>query len=180
MATVVSLALTTVVSAEAQRFPALHALEVRPGIYWPENAEAGFGVAGDFDLGWIRYTSLRAILGLHSFSADVDEQATGDIGSYSAFGGRAGLRLETFRLGTVRPHVSGALTATRVDADLEDPRSSELLQGFYVGLDLGVGAAMPLSAGERLSAVAEWRRTISSNIRRYALELGLRYTFGGA
>jgi hypothetical protein len=83
-------------------------------------------------------------------------------------------------LGTVRPHVSGALTATRVDADLEDPRSSELLQGFYVGLDLGVGAAMPLSAGERLSAVAEWRRTISSNIRRYALELGLRYTFGGA
>jgi hypothetical protein len=167
-------------SAEAQRFPALHALELRPGIYWPENAEAGFGVAGDVDLGWIRFTNLRAILGTHSFSADVDEQITGDNGGYSAFGGRAGLRLETFRIGTVRPHLTGALTATRVDADLEDPRSSELLDGFYVGLDLGVGGAMPLSRGERLSAVAEWRRTFSSNINRYALELGVRYRFGGA
>jgi hypothetical protein len=159
--------------AAAQRFLSLEGLDVRVGVYWPERAQAGFGFASDVDLGQWGDGSLRPFIGAFSFGADVDE-ATGDDGSYRGVGGRAGLRLASFS-GRIQPHLLAAISATSIDASLDDPRSSELLDGFYLGFDVGIGAAMPVTRGDRLFGVAEFRRTISSNVSRYALDVGLRY-----
>lgn len=160
-------------TAAAQRFLSLEGLDVRAGVYWPENAQAGFGFASDVDLGQWQGGALRPFIGAYSFTADVDE-ATGDEGNYRGIGGRAGVRLASFS-GRIQPHLLAAISVTSIDATLDDPRSSELLDGVYMGLDLGIGAAMPVTRGDRLFGVAEFRRTISSNVSRYALDVGLRY-----
>lgn len=167
------LSVTASQTAEAQRFPSIEGLEIRAGVLWPENASAGFGFASDVDLGHLQMAALRPFIGAYSFSADVDE-ATGDQGSFRGVGGRAGLRIASFT-GRFQPHLLAAISGTAVDASLDDPRSSELLNGFYIGVDLGVGAAIPVTRGDRLFGVAEFRRTISSNVSRYALDVGLRY-----
>jgi outer membrane protein OmpA-like peptidoglycan-associated protein len=165
---------------EAQQFPSFGGIEARLGVAAPENADPGLSAAVDLDLGSLGIGSLRTVAGFHYFSVNRDVDAPGGAGSYTATGGRLGLRLDFFGTRAFTPYGLAALTGHSVDADVADPETSDLLQGFYVGAAIGAGAALALDQAGRVAVTAEARRTIASNIGHYAVELGVRFLPRGA
>jgi outer membrane protein OmpA-like peptidoglycan-associated protein len=159
---------------DAQAFPTFGGIDVRVGAAVPINAKPGLSASADLDLGSLRVGSLRAIAGGHYFAADRDVAGDADAGSYTALGGRLGLRLDLFGAQRFSPYILGAVTGHSVSADVADPETGALLEGFYVGASLGIGAAYSIDPAGRLSVTGEARRTFVSNIDHYAFELGIR------
>jgi outer membrane protein OmpA-like peptidoglycan-associated protein len=94
-------------------------------------------------------------------------------------GARGGFKLDGLGVGPIRPHFLAGLSAISVSADLDDAGRNELLEGFYVGAELGAGFVWPLSARENVAVTTDFRRTFANNIARYTLEAGIRYTLRG-
>lgn len=163
----------------AQAFPSFGGVEARAGVAAPSNAKAGLSVSADLDLGSLGIGSLRTIAGFNYFAVDRDVAGEADAGSYTAAGGRLGLRLDLFGTHRVSPFILGAVTGHVVSADVSDPTTRALLEGFYTGASLGTGIAFSFDSAGRLSLVGEARRTFASNIDHYAFELGIRLQPGG-
>ncbi|HEV2150090.1 MAG TPA: hypothetical protein VGR37_22020, partial [Longimicrobiaceae bacterium] len=159
----------------AQPFPSFGGIEARIGVASPKDADPGLSAAVDLDLGSVGIGSLRTIAGFHYFAVNRDSDAAEDPGSYTATGGRLGLRLDLFGRQRLSPYVLGALTGHRVSADVAEPRVRDLLEGFYAGVSFGGGAALSLDESGVLAVTGEARRTVASNIAHNVLELGVRF-----
>lgn len=164
----------------AQEFPAFGGIEARLNANRPVNAETGFGAAVDVDLGWFNFAHLRTFVGADYFSASVDNVATGNTGDFRGIGARGGFKIDGLVGGPIRPHLMAALSATSVTATLDDPRANDLLEGFYVGAELGAGLIWPLNAAENFAVTTDLRHVFASNIKRSSLEVGIRYTIRGS
>lgn len=160
----------------AQSFFGLGGIEGRVGLAAPEAAQPGLAYAIDLDLGYVRVPRLRAVLGLNGFRADVDRRVSGRTvgGSFTATGGRAGLRYEPFGPGRLTPYAVGTVVGIDVDADTEEPGVDRLLDGFYIGAGAGAGMSYALDELERYSVVAEARRVFVTNVSHWAFEFGVR------
>lgn len=169
-----ALLLATAWRLDAQRFPSFGGVDVRLGVAAPTNATTGLSTSADLDLGSIGIGSLRAIAGIHYFAVDRDVEGEANAGSYTASGGRVGVRLDLFGTRRFSPFLLGAVTGHQVSVDVPDAQTRELLEGFYAGASLGAGAAYSFDPEGRLSVVGEARRTVVSNIDHYAFELGIR------
>jgi outer membrane protein OmpA-like peptidoglycan-associated protein len=167
--------LTTTARVEAQQFPGFGGIEFRLGVAAPENAGAGVNASADLDLGSLGIGSLRTIIGGNYFAVNRRDAGATDAGSYTATGGRLGLRLDLFGEQRITPYLIGALTGHQVSADVPDPQVSELLSGFYTGASVGAGVAYGLDDAGRLAATGELRRTFASNIQHTAFEVGIRF-----
>lgn len=163
-------------AASAQDFFGFGGLEARVGVVFPEQAKSGFGGSADFDLGYLRSPKVRTLLGFNYFSADVDRRVGGTPvgGSFSATGGRAGLRFDPFGPGRLTPYLVTAVTAHSVAANVADRGTEQLLDGFYVGAGLGAGLTYALDSGQRFRVTLEGRRVFVTNISHSAIEVGLR------
>jgi outer membrane protein OmpA-like peptidoglycan-associated protein len=168
------------VLAEGQNFPAFGGVEARLGGAAPENADLGPSVSLDLDLGSIGIGSLRTLAGFHLFRADRNVEGFADPGSYTATGGRLGLRLDLFGTWQLTPYLIGAVTGHNVSVDVADPQTAQLLEGFYAGASVGAGVAYAFDAAGSLALTAEARRTLASNIGHYAFEAGVRWLPRGA
>lgn len=175
-----ALALPTGLSA--QQFPGFGGISIRAGAVVPEDAKTGFGVSGDLDLGYLRLSRLRTLIGFSQFSADVDRQVAGSAvgGSISATGGRVGLRLDLLAAARFSPYVGVAVNGFSVDADVPDPGTQQLLDGFYMGAGLSGGLAIALDSAHRFAVTAEARRAFVKNVGHTAFEVGFRFSPRGA
>jgi outer membrane protein OmpA-like peptidoglycan-associated protein len=160
--------------ALAQRAPALGGAEVRLGLTFPEQANVGGSVLGEVDLGYLFTPPLRLLVGLSLYEANIDRLGGGDEGFFRATGlwTTARYDLETRR--TLAPYLRAGLTLQRVTADAFAREVQDLLPGTYVGATGGVGIRYRLDDLGRLSATAELRRNLLSNISSTALEVGVR------
>ncbi|CAN5705472.1 hypothetical protein BH23GEM6_BH23GEM6_11170 [soil metagenome] len=159
---------------DAQQFPSFGGIEGRLGVTAPERADAGPSVAVDLDLGSLGIGSLRTIAGFHYFSANRNVEGATDAGSYTATGGRLGLRLDFFGTRQLTPYLIGGLSGHQVSADVPDQGEQQLLEGFYAGATVGTGAAFSFDQAGRLAVTGEARRTMASNIGHFAVEVGVR------
>ena len=164
--------------AHAQFFPSVSGFGARVGVASPEQADAGFSVSADLDLGALRTPRLRTFVGLNYFTADAartqgNEQVKG---GFSAIGGHAGLRLDLLDIGRVTPYLLAELSGHQVSAgDVNQPDTRRLLEGFYVGAGAGGGVAWHWSETGGSSVVVEGRRVAANNIDRWVGEIGLRF-----
>ena len=161
----------------AQRFFGLGGLEVRAGAAFPEDAKAGPSASLDVDLGYLRTPTIRTILGLNYFSADVDRQANGAAvdGSFTGTGGRVGVRLDPLRSARFSPYLTTMLTGHSISADVSDPGTENLLDGFYIGASAGAGVAFGLDSARRMWATVDARRVFIANAGHTAIEVGIRW-----
>ena len=161
----------------AQEFPGFGGIGIGLGAVSPEDAKTGFGATLDVGLGYLRWPRVRPFAGLSYFGADVDRSVGGSPvgGSLSAKGGRAGLRLDLVQAARFSPYLAVALTAHSLDADVPDPGTEQLLDGFYVGAGISGGLAFALDSARRMSATAEARRVFAANVGHTGLLLGVRY-----
>jgi outer membrane protein OmpA-like peptidoglycan-associated protein len=162
-------------SLEAQGFPAFGGIEGRIGVAMPENADPGVSASVDLDLGSLGIGSLRTIVGAHYFSANRTGPGTEDYGSYSAVGGRLGLRLDVFGTQRLSPFIMAALTGHQISANVPNESDRALLEGFNTGASIGAGLAYAVDEAGRLAVTGEGRGTFTNNIQHYALELGMRF-----
>jgi outer membrane protein OmpA-like peptidoglycan-associated protein len=174
---VTAAALVLAVSADpasAQRAPALGGAEVRLGLTFPEQANVGGSILGEVDLGYLFTPPLRLLVGLSVYEANIDRLGGGDEGFFRATGlwTTARYDLETRR--TLAPYLRAGLTLQRVRADAFAREVQDLLPGTYLGATGGVGIRYLLDHLGRLSATAELRRNLLSNISSTALEVGVR------
>lgn len=162
----------------AQQFPGLGSIGIRAGVVNPADAKTGFGVSGDIDLGYLRLTGLRTLIGLGYFSADIDRQISGnDVGgSMTALGGRVGVRLDVLPAARFSPYVGVALNGHSVSADVDDAGTRQLLDGFYVGAGISGGFSFALDSARRFAATAEARRVFVTNVAHTAYEVGFRFS----
>lgn len=171
----VGLLLAAAPPSVAQRFPAFGGIEGRAGAVFPSNASTGISASADVDLGYVGSPVLRTIVGGNFFRADT-ERGTGD-GSFSAVGGRLGLRFDPLGAGRFTPYVLAAVTGHNVSSDIPgDEQYERLLGGFVVGASVAGGLTYALDEAERLAFVAEGRRVFVNNIAHWGVELGIRLT----
>lgn len=161
---------------DAQEFPGIGGFDLRIGgnSPSPDGQGGGISTAIDADLGFIGDPNIRAIVGFNLFRGSV-QQVDLDDGSFTAAGIRAGLRADFQRLGQVRPYALGAVTGHNVTADVLDPATEDLLEGFYGGAALGVGAMVALDEPNQFGVVGEIRRLFANNIGGWAFEVGFRW-----
>jgi outer membrane protein OmpA-like peptidoglycan-associated protein len=162
-------------SLEAQGFPSFGGIEGRIGVALPENADPGVSASVDLDLGSLGIGSLRTIVGAHYFAANRTGPGTVDYGSYSAIGGRLGLRLDVFGTQRLSPYIMAALTGHQISADVPAESDRALLEGFNTGASIGAGLAYAVDDAGRLAVTGEGRGTFTNNIQHYAFELGMRF-----
>jgi hypothetical protein len=158
----------------AQSFPGFGGIEVRGGFVTPENTKTGFAAAVDADLGFLGSPSLRTLIGINYWGADVDR--TGLTGSVSAMGGRGGLRLELLPAARLAPYLQATVHAHNVNADITDPALEDAWKGFNVGGGLGAGLSWALDDAQRTRLVAEVDRVFINNFNHWAFTAGLRFT----
>lgn len=173
LATVAYAALTPDLSA--QRAPGLAGVELRAGVVFPEQADAGLGVMGEVDLGYVWRPQLRAIAGVSRMVANIDREPGDDEGSYTATGLWLGARYDLFAQSSTNAYVRGALTIQRVGADAWDRDVDALLSGTNTGAAIAVGARRNLDAAGRLGGTFEVRRAWLNNISHTAVEIGVRW-----
>ena len=159
----------------AQRAPAFTGVELRGGVIFPEQAEAGLGVLGEVDLGYVWRPELRAIAGVSRLVANIDREPGEDEGSYTATGVWLGARYELFAHSATAAYARAATTIQSVDADAWDQDVDALLSGTNVGAALAVGARRYLDGAGRLSGTFEVRRAWLNNMGHTAVEIGLRW-----
>ena len=165
-------------AARAQWFPSASGFGARIGVASPEQADAGFSVSADVDLGALGTPRLRTIVGLNYFTADANRTVAGAPvqGGFSAIGGRAGLRFDLVEIERFTPYLVAELSGHQVSAgDVEQASTRELLEGFYIGAGAGGGVAWHWSETGRSSVVVEARRVAANNIDRWVAEVGLRF-----
>jgi outer membrane protein OmpA-like peptidoglycan-associated protein len=162
-------------AAHGQSAPSFGGVEVRAGLATPGQAELAPSIFADLDLGYVRAPQLRLLVGVNRFVANIDREPGGDEGSYTATGVWAGARYDLMPWRTLAPYIRAGLTLQNVDADAFDRDVGALLDGTYVGLAGGIGAAYRLDDAGRLAATAELRRTFLNNIGNTALEVGVRF-----
>ena len=172
------LALTGCEAVHAQALPSFGSIEARLGAVSPEKAKLGFSGSMHLDLGYVGRPSLRAVLGLTYFKADVDRRtAAGPVGgSLSCWGGQAGLRFDPLGGQRIAPYLTAVLAAEHVRADVQDPGVKELLDGSNVGAGLGGGLAVAVDSARTFAVTADVRRIFVSNLNHWTYELGLRFT----
>ncbi len=164
--------------AAAQLFPAFAGLELRAGGTKPEDANLGYTISVDADLGYFFTPYLRIIAGGNVFGADFDQDERS--GSFTGVGARVGARIEPYVVSGVTPYALVALTGHNISTSgVADPNTEDLLEGFNTGLAIGIGGAYALDAGEHFAATAELRHVFQNNFGRTALEVGFRYLIGG-
>lgn len=164
--------------AAAQLFPAFGGLELRAGGTKPEDADLGYTISVDADLGYFFTPYLRIIAGGNVFGADFDEDERS--GSFTGVGARVGARIEPYVVSGVTPYALVALTGHNISTSgVADANTEDLLEGFNTGLAVGIGGAYALDAGEHFAATAELRHVFQNNFGRTALEVGFRYLIGG-
>lgn len=159
----------------AQRAPAFAGVELRGGVIFPEQAEAGLGVMGEVDLGYVWRPELRAIVGVSRLVANIDREPGEDEGSYTANGVWVGARYELFARSATAAYARAATTIQRIDADAWDRDVDALLSGTNIGAALAVGARRYLDGAGRLSGTFEVRRAWLNNLAHTAVEIGLRW-----
>ena len=164
----------------AQPFPGFGSLEARVGTVLPKDANAGFSGSVDLGLGYLGSPLLRAIIGFNYFTADVDREETvfPAEGSFSAAGGRIGLRLDPFGAEQFTPYLVGAITGHSVNTDADDTVNEEALDELYgdfiVGGSIGAGITYALDEFARYAVTAEGRRVFATDIGHWAAEVGFR------
>jgi outer membrane protein OmpA-like peptidoglycan-associated protein len=168
-----------VVPAAGQAVPGLGGAELRAGLTFPERARVGANLFGEVDVGYLWTPPLRVLVGLSVYEATIDREGGGDEGSFRTTAAWVSGRYDLLPWRTLAPYLRGALTLQRVRADAFDAEVDALLQGTYVGVAGGVGARYLLDDSGRLSATAELRRTLVSNVAATAVEIGLRLQLRG-
>jgi len=162
----------------AQRFFGFGGVEARAGVADPKNADKGFDYAIDADLGYIKLPNIRTYVGLDGFSSDVNLVVAGTRvdGSIKGFGLETGTRLDLTPGKLVSPSVVLGLSFTDVSArDVNEPATSDLLDGFYTAFVYGVGLALYIGQKHTWSAVGDLRFVTGSNVGRTVLTGGLRW-----
>jgi outer membrane protein OmpA-like peptidoglycan-associated protein len=162
-------------SLSAQAVPALGGAEVRVGLTVPQHAHVAPIVFGEVDAGYLWQPSLRVLVGLSLYEANIDREGGGNEGFFRAGGLWLSGRYDLTPVRTVSPYARLGLTLQRVDVDAFDRDVDALLGGTYVGAAAGLGARYALDGQGRLSATAELRRTFITNVGNTALELGVRF-----
>lgn len=175
MLTIIIVAFVTPTVLSAQRAPDFAGVEMRGGVVFPEQADAGLGMMGEVDVGYVWRPQLRAIAGLSRLVANIDREPGDDEGSYTATGVWLGARYDLFERSTTAPYVRAAVTIQRVNADAWDSDVDALLSGTNTGAALALGARRHLDAAGRLSGILEVRRAWLNNTSYTAVEIGLRW-----
>ena len=162
-----------------QRVFGFGGVEARTGVADPKNADKGLNYAIDADLGYLRLPILRTYVGLTGFSSDVDlrvaETQVG--GSLKGLGLETGLRLDLFPLRLLSPSVLLGLSFTDVSArDVNDPATSDMLDGFYTAFEYGVGLAWHIGRRHTWSIVGDLRSVTGSNVGRTVVTAGVRWS----
>nr|MDQ3556060.1 hypothetical protein [Gemmatimonadota bacterium] len=171
----IGLAVLAAAPVDAQRFPSFGGIEGRAGAVLPSNASAGLSASADLDLGYLGAPALRTIVGANFFRADTDRPDAD--GSFSAVGGRLGVRFDPLGAGRFSPYLLAAVTGHNVNANIPDnPDTERLLSGFVVGAAAGGGLTYAFDPSERLAFVAEGRRVFVNNVAHWGVELGIRLT----
>jgi outer membrane protein OmpA-like peptidoglycan-associated protein len=170
--------------ATAQRFPGLGSIEGRVGAYLPNDADAGYGISVDVGLGYLGSPVFRVLAGFNFFAADVDRDIIGTgvpvSGSFTATGGRVGLRLDPFGAGRFTPYLIGAVTghsvSTDADSETDRERLDRLYGDFLVGAAFGAGLTYSFDVEDRYALTVEGRRGFAPDIGHWAAEAGFRIT----
>jgi outer membrane protein OmpA-like peptidoglycan-associated protein len=162
-------------SAGAQAFPGFGGVEARIGVTFPNDAEAAPAFAGEVDLGYVLRPSLRTLVGVTRFIADIDREPGGDEGSYRATGFFVGARYDLLHASSIAPYVRGEIVLQRVTADAFDPDVGALLEGSYAGFAAALGARYRLDSRGRLGATAEVRRLFINNVGTTSMDVGIRF-----
>lgn len=163
----------------AQRILGFGGLEGRTGTAIPKNADVGYNYAFDVDLGYLKLPTLRTYAGFTGFGSDVDLEVGGnDVGgSIKGFGLETGVRMQFLPLRRFSPSVLLGLSFTDVTArDVSDPATSDLLDGFYMAFDYGVGLAWNLGRRHTWALIGDLRNVTGSNVGRTVATVGVRWT----
>jgi outer membrane protein OmpA-like peptidoglycan-associated protein len=161
-----------------QRVFGFGGVEVRSGVADPKNADKGLNYAIDADLGYLRWPILRTYVGLTGFSSDVDLRVGGtDVGgSLKGLGLETGVRLDLWPLRFLSPSLLLGFSFTDVTArDVNEPATSDMLDGFYPALDYGVGLAWHIGRRRAWSVVGDLRGVTGSNVGRTVATVGVRW-----
>lgn len=174
-----ALAALSPASAAAQRFPSFGGAEMRIGAASADDADVGFSVSAEADVGSPWAERLHLLLGANLFTGDVDRTAGGQpvVGGFRAFGPRAALRLD-FPSGTrLTPYLMAQASAHLVRAsDVAHGPTRDRLEEWHAGGGVGAGLAYVFGVLRTTSATVEARRTEAGDMSHWALEVGLRYT----
>ena len=163
----------------AQRIFGLGGLEARTGTAVPKNADVGYSYAFDIDLGYLKLPTLRTYAGLTGFGSDVDLEVGGnDVGgSVKGFGLETGVRYQFLPLRRFSPSALLGLSFTDVSArDVSDPATSDMLDGFYMAFDYGIGLAWNIGRRHTWALIGDLRQTTGSNVGRTVTTVGVRWT----
>lgn len=162
----------------AQDFPVFAGGEVRGGLAFPAEADRGWSLGADVDLGPI-FPGFRIFTGLHGFGssvAEVGDDAVG--GDLRGTGLRVGSRFTIAQDVRFIPYVSAAVAAYRGSADAPDPGQEVLLEdrfgGTKFGWSLSAGLTYPLEPTGQVLGLAELRRKFGGSLRHWAFDVGLR------
>jgi hypothetical protein len=176
-AALVILTLGVARQGSAQDAPSFGGLAVAFGTINPVQAGLGFNWRVGLDFGaWVD-SRLRIVVSGTGFSADVERQIGGvpTGGRFDAVGGLAGLRWDLFPGGRIAPYATGSVAGLVVDASVADPGTKRLLDGFYVGAELGGGLAYAIDSLAKFALTGEIRRGFVTNVGHWIFEVGLRW-----
>lgn len=168
--------------AASQSFPTFGGIGIRAGAFSPEHASTGVGGSVEIDLGYLRWTNLRTLIGYSYFGSDVERTISGTAldGSITTHAGRVGVRLDLFRGARLSPYIGAGLSGQSVSASASDEGDQELLDGvydgFFVGMTASGGLAFWVDTAQRLAITAEVRQAFAPKIGHTAYEIGVRFT----